>query len=99
MYPLIGFFLLAHLEAATAFLIAGSYVILTSLAMEAVQLLGATFVRYFYAFICIIPFMPDFSFKNYDYKPARFICNFHFGYFVLLYLLYDLQHRITIHHF
>ena len=56
MYPLFGFFLLGHLEAATAFLIAGSSVILTSLAMEDVQLLGATFVRYFFAFIFIFPF-------------------------------------------
>ena len=56
MYPLIGFFLLAHLEAATAFLIAGSSVILTGLAMEAVQLLGATFVRYFFALFLFFRF-------------------------------------------
>ena len=49
-------FLLAHISAVMAALIVGSPVILTSLAMETVQPLEATFVIYFFAFICLIPF-------------------------------------------
>ena len=45
-------FLLAHISAVMAALIVGSPVILTSLAMETVQPLEATFVIYFFAFIC-----------------------------------------------
>ena len=49
-------FLLAHLSAATASLIAGTSVIFTSLAMNTMQPAEATFVRYFFAFVCVAPF-------------------------------------------
>lgn len=49
-------FLLAHLSAATASLIAGTSVILTSLVMNTMQPVEATFVRYFFTFVYVAPF-------------------------------------------
>jgi drug/metabolite transporter (DMT)-like permease len=49
-------FLIAHMSAAIASLIAGFSVILTSLAMNTMQPSEATFVRYFFAFVCVVPF-------------------------------------------
>ena len=88
-------FLLAHIRAVMAALIVGSPVILTSLAMETVQPLEATFVIYFFAFICIIPFCLIFRSKI-TIINLRDLTAIPIGYFVLLYLLFDLQQRITI---
>lgn len=54
--PLDRSFLIAHISAATASLIAGFSVILTSLAMDTMQPAETTFTRYFFAFVCVAPF-------------------------------------------
>ena len=59
-------------------------------------IVGGDFCQILFCFHFYYSVLRDLSFKNNDYKPARFICNFHFGYFILLYLLCDLQQRITI---
>ena len=65
-------FSIAHISAILAALIIGSPVILTSLAMETVQPLEATFVIYFFVFICIILFCVIFRSKITIINPRDF---------------------------
>ena len=90
-----SFFTCAYNGCNDSFNRIGSPVILTSLAMETVQPLEATFVIYFFAFNCIIPFCLIFRSKI-TVINLRDLTAIPIGYFVLLYLLYDLQQRITI---
>ena len=49
--------MLPHVAAALASLIVGSAIVVTSILMQSMPPMDATFVRYFIAFICILPFL------------------------------------------
>ena len=52
----IPYYILAHLSAGMASLIAGTSFVLTSLIMKTMEPAEATLIRYFFAFLCVSPF-------------------------------------------
>jgi len=79
-------FLIAHISAATACLIAGFSVILTSLAMDTIQPAQATFVRYFFAFVCVAPFCVVYRVKIFKIPRRDFLVISALG--ILFYLFF-----------
>ena len=81
-------FLIAHISAATACLIAGFSVILTSLAMDTIQPAQATFVRYFFAFVCVAPFCVVYRVKIFKIPRRDFLVISTLG--ILFYFVFPL---------
>ena len=81
-------FLLAHISAAIASLIAGFSVILTSLAMDTMQPVEATFIRYFFAFVCVVPFCVFYRTKIFSISRRDFLAISALG--ILFYFIFPM---------
>ena len=81
-------FLIAHMSAAIASLIAGFSVILTSLAMNTMQPSEATFVRYFFAFVCVVPFCVAYRSKILSIPRREFLAISALG--ILFYFIFPM---------
>ncbi|MDG1936672.1 MAG: DMT family transporter [Paracoccaceae bacterium] len=81
-------FLIAHMSAAIASLIAGFSVILTSLAMNTMQPSEATFVRYFFAFVCVVPFCVAYRSKILSIPRSDFLAISALG--ILFYFIFPM---------
>ena len=76
------------MSVAIASLIAGFSVILTSLAMNTMQPSEATFVRYFFAFVCVVPFCVAYRSKILSIPHSDFLAISALG--ILFYFIFPM---------